>query len=69
MSASTSKCKFRDVDDGESDRKILMAVDFGTTFSGLAWSQTRKASTDWIVETTKLTICIARYSDAYYTLA
>lgn len=46
-----------------------MAVDFGTTFSGLAWSQTRKASTDWIVETTKLTICIARYSDAYYTLA
>ncbi|KAA6410639.1 MAG: hypothetical protein FRX48_06062 [Lasallia pustulata] len=29
-------------DDGGADRKILMAVDFGTTFSGLAWSQTRK---------------------------
>lgn len=32
-------------DDGGADRKILMAVDFGTTFSGLAWSQTRKVGT------------------------
>ncbi|KAL8673655.1 MAG: hypothetical protein Q9168_001910 [Polycauliona sp. 1 TL-2023] len=28
------------VDDAE--RKIIMAVDFGTTYSGLAWAQTRK---------------------------
>lgn len=26
----------------EPDRKILVAVDFGTTFSGIAWAQTRK---------------------------
>lgn len=27
------------------ERKIIMAVDFGTTFSGLAWAQTRKPET------------------------
>ena len=30
-------------DDGTADRKILIAVDFGTTFSGVAWAQTRRA--------------------------
>lgn len=25
-----------------SDRKLLIAVDFGTTFSGVAWAQTRR---------------------------
>lgn len=25
-----------------ADRKILIAVDFGTTFSGVAWAQTRR---------------------------
>ena len=29
-------------DGGTSDRKILIAVDFGTTFSGVAWAQTRR---------------------------
>ena len=29
-------------DDGTSDRKLLIAVDFGTTFSGVAWAQTRR---------------------------
>ena len=29
-------------DDGTADRKILIAVDFGTTFSGVAWAQTRR---------------------------
>lgn len=29
-------------DDGMADRKILIAVDFGTTFSGVAWAQTRR---------------------------
>ena len=28
--------------DENSDRKILIAVDFGTTFSGVAWAQTRR---------------------------
>lgn len=28
--------------DEQSSRKIVMAVDFGTSFSGLAWAQTRK---------------------------
>jgi len=31
-------------DDGTSDRKLLIAVDFGTTFSGVAWAQTRRVS-------------------------
>lgn len=30
------------IDDASSDRKILIAVDFGTTFSGVAWAQTRR---------------------------
>ena len=25
-----------------ADRKLLIAVDFGTTFSGVAWAQTRR---------------------------
>ena len=29
-------------DDRTADRKILIAVDFGTTFSGVAWAQTRR---------------------------
>ena len=29
-------------DDSTADRKILIAVDFGTTFSGVAWAQTRR---------------------------
>ena len=29
-------------EDAASDRKILIAVDFGTTFSGVAWAQTRR---------------------------
>ena len=28
----------------EADRKLLVAVDFGTTFSGVAWAQTRRVS-------------------------
>ena len=30
--------------DDSSDRKLLIAVDFGTTFSGVAWAQTRRVS-------------------------
>lgn len=29
-----------------SDRKLLIAVDFGTTFSGVAWAQTRRVRSD-----------------------
>lgn len=29
-------------DDDAVDRKLLIAVDFGTTFSGVAWAQTRR---------------------------
>ena len=29
-------------DDGTADRKILIALAFGTTFSGVAWAQTRR---------------------------
>lgn len=30
------------LDDNAADRKLLIAVDFGTTFSGVAWAQTRR---------------------------
>ena len=32
------------VEDASADRKILIAIDFGTTFSGVAWAQTRRVS-------------------------
>lgn len=31
-------------DESTADRKLLIAVDFGTTFSGVAWAQTRRVS-------------------------
>lgn len=31
-----------DEPDDSSDRKLLIAVDFGTTYSGVAWAQTRR---------------------------
>lgn len=40
--AGLNDLKFED--DGTSDRKLLVAVDFGTTFSGVAWAQTRRVS-------------------------
>ena len=33
------------IEDPTADRKILIAVDFGTTFSGVAWAQTRRVCT------------------------
>ncbi|KAF6221406.1 hypothetical protein HO133_002261 [Letharia lupina] len=33
----------------EPDRKILVAVDFGTTFSGIAWAQTRQPEVPSII--------------------
>lgn len=30
------------LEDNEADRKLLIAVDFGTTYSGVAWAQTRR---------------------------
>ena len=54
---STSKRKYVDSDDDGADRKILMAVDFGTTFSGLAWSHTRRVSRDIVLLTTGADKC------------
>ena len=42
MEKTTSDLVDFHVDDTLSDRKILIAVDFGTTFSGVAWAQTRR---------------------------
>ena len=42
MEKTTSDLADLKVDDTSSDRKILIAVDFGTTFSGVAWAQTRR---------------------------
>lgn len=30
-----------------SDRKIIVGVDFGTTYSGLAWAETRRVRMDY----------------------
>ena len=35
------------IEDPTADRKILIAVDFGTTFSGVAWAQTRRVRTSF----------------------
>jgi hypothetical protein len=29
---------------GDNDRKIVVGIDFGTTFSGVAWAETRRVS-------------------------
>lgn len=42
MSTSAGEQQVGQVGKDEPSRKIVMAVDFGTTFSGLAWAQTRK---------------------------
>ena len=43
MTSVTEKFASVSIGSGEQiDRKILIAVDFGTTFSGLAWAQTRR---------------------------
>lgn len=42
MEKTTSGMNDLKVDDNSADRKILIAVDFGTTFSGVAWAQTRR---------------------------
>ena len=49
------------IEDPTADRKILIAVDFGTTFSGVAWAQTRRVCTSLQlpVLSMMLTICIA----------
>lgn len=31
-------------EDSGADRKLLIAVDFGTTYSGVAWAQTRRVT-------------------------
>ena len=44
MDQTTNNMNNLKIEDGGSDRKILIAVDFGTTFSGVAWAQTRRVS-------------------------
>lgn len=36
-------------EDGGADRKLLVAVDFGTTYSGVAWAQTRRPDVQTII--------------------
>ena len=43
--AELSSLTLEDADES-SDRKILIAVDFGTTYSGVAWAQTRRVGVD-----------------------
>ena len=49
------------IEDPTADRKILIAVDFGTTFSGVAWAQTRRvyASFQILILNMMLTVSIA----------
>lgn len=44
MEKVTSDTAKLGVDDNAADRKLLIAVDFGTTYSGVAWAQTRRVS-------------------------
>lgn len=30
-----------------NDRKIVVAIDFGTTFSGIAWAETRRVGSEY----------------------
>lgn len=41
MDSATSDMEKMALEEG-ADRKLLIAVDFGTTFSGVAWAQTRR---------------------------
>jgi hypothetical protein len=34
------------VDLSLNDRKIVVAIDFGTTFSGIAWAETRRVGSN-----------------------
>ena len=49
------------IEDPTADRKILIAVDFGTTFSGVAWAQTRRVCNSFQIPVLNamLTVCIA----------
>lgn len=42
MEKVTSEVAKLAVDENCADRKLLIAVDFGTTYSGVAWAQTRR---------------------------
>lgn len=69
LGQATSGLKIED--DGTADRKILIAVDFGTTFSGIAWAQTRRV---WIFSTSAvmfsmLTSWVARCAISYHPVA
>ena len=59
------------IEDPTADRKILIAVDFGTTFSGVAWAQTRRVCISYPlpVPDTMLRICIARCAVRHYSVA
>jgi hypothetical protein len=34
-----------------NDRKLIVGIDFGTTFSGVAWAETRRADHQSVIET------------------
>lgn len=38
-------------EDSGADRKLLVAVDFGTTYSGVAWAQTRRVGLPGLMRT------------------
>ena len=71
MEKTTSDLDDMHVEDAPSDRRILIAVDFGTTFSGVAWAQTRRVrvccmASKLVCETNKQT---ARRADNHYSMA
>ncbi len=40
--AASDLAEIKFSEDSGADRKILIAVEFGTTFSGVVWAQTRR---------------------------
>lgn len=62
------------VDESAADRKLLIAVDFGTTYSGVAWAQTRRVCTPAVIICTRfsfysLTSITARCSNHHHSMA
>lgn len=50
MEKSVADMSKLNIDDHDtSDRKLLVAVDFGTTYSGVAWAQTRRPDVQTII--------------------
>lgn len=72
MDGATADMEKMALEEG-ADRKLLIAVDFGTTFSGVAWAQTRRVCTIlpclFCLLFCNLTFDLARCSNYHHPMA